>query len=292
MTVSRQHHRPASTHAGRRRDVVRIVRGPHREAAQPGRRRHRDRQLRHRAGHRRLPRRRHPGRPRRRGRGNRLHRNAARGRRALTVRRRVRRDRVVAATAADLGDAHGAGRPALDGARAAVRLLAVACARPRHARRGVGRMAVPSGCGGQPAPPRRDDGHAHLGRRGRGLPVVGLGAALHPCGHAGHEDDAEPAGERRWRTPPVSRGRRRRHHLHPRRPLFRVARQATLRRGAAGPARHGRQGRRGAARTDRPKHAFPSNNSRSATSSWCAPARRSPPTVSWSRARRRWTRRC
>ena len=33
-------------------------------------------------------------------------------------------------------------------------------------------------------------------------------------------------------------------------------------------------------------------NSRSATCSSSAPARRSPPTASWCRARRRWTRRC
>ena len=67
--------------------------------------------------------------------------------------------------------------------------------------------------------------------------------ALHPRGHAGHEDDGQPAGEWRWRTPSVSRGRRRRHHLHPRRPLFRGARQAAVRRCASRPSRHGREGR-------------------------------------------------
>ena len=61
--------------------------------------------------------------------------------------------------------------------------------------RGVGRVAVPPRRAGQPAPPRGDDGHPDLGRRRGGLPVVGVGAALHPRGHAGHEDDDQPAGD-------------------------------------------------------------------------------------------------
>ncbi len=85
---------------------------------------------------------------------------------------------------------------------------------------------------------------------------VGVGAAylwsvwalvFTHAGMARHEDGAAPAGQQRWRTPPLSRGRRRRHDLHPRRPLFRGARQAAVRRSASRPARHGRQGRRSAA---------------------------------------------
>ena len=243
----RQHHRPARSHARGRRDDVRLVRGADREEAQPDRRRHRERQLRHRTGDGRLPRQRHPGRPGRRGRRDRLHRDAARARRRVSGTRGVRRDHVVAATAAGLGGAERAGGSAVDGSRAAVRLLAVAGPRARLPRGGLGRVAVPPRRAGQPAPPRRDDGHPHLGRGGRGLPVVGVGAALHPRGHAGHEDDVQPAAEQRQRTPSLSRGRRRSHHLHPRRPLLRGARQAAVRRRAAGAARHGRQGRRGPA---------------------------------------------
>ena len=65
--------------------------------------------------------------------------------------RRLRRRLIVsAALAVPCG-------PALDGPRAAVRLLAVGGPRPRHARRGVGRLAVPPRGLGQPAarlPPR------------------------------------------------------------------------------------------------------------------------------------------
>ena len=56
---------------------------------------------------------------------------------------------------------------------------------------------------------------------------------------------AEPRRRRRRDLP---RGRRRRHRVHPRRPLLRGAGQAAVRRGAAGAARAGREGRRGAAR--------------------------------------------
>ena len=248
MTVHRQHHRPARSHARGRRDVVRLVCGAGREEAQPDRRRHRDRQLRHRAGDASTsppasppktwwPRSKKPATPQRYPRATTS--SASPG--------GVRRDHVVAATAAGLGDADRAGGSAVDGSRAAVRLLAVAGPGARHPRGGVGRVAVPPRRAGQPAPPRRDDGHPHFGRRGRGLPVVGLGAAVHPRGHAGHEDDGQPAAEQRQRTPPLSRSRRRRHHLHPCRALLRGARQAAVRRGAARPARHGRQGRRGPA---------------------------------------------
>ena len=95
-----------------------------------------------------------------------------------------------------------------------------------------------------------------------------------------------------WRDAPLSRGRRRGHRLHPGRALFRGARETAVRCGAARPDRHGRQGRLPCCGTAQPKPVFRSANSRWATSSSRGPARRSPPTASWSRARRRWTRRC
>ena len=196
------------------------------------------------------------------------------------------------ATTAGVGDADRSRGSAVDDSGAAVRLLAVGGPGARFPGRGVGRVALPPRRAGQPAPPRGDDGHTDLGRGGRGLPVVGVGAVLHPRGHAGHEDDGRPAGEWRCRTSPLSRGRRRGHHLHPRRSLFRGARQAAVRRCASRPPRHGREGRlRPARRVDRNAHSHRTTRGR-ATSSWRVLARRSPPTVSWCRARRRWTRRC
>ena len=286
----RRRHRPARSDTYCRRYDVLILCGADREKAQPDRRRRGERQLRHRAGDRGIPRHRHSGRADGRGRGNRLHRVGARTRCAGA--RGVRRVRIVAATPGGVGGAECAGGAAFHDSGVAVPLLAVAGPRARHSSRHLGRLAVPPRRTRQPAPPRRDDGHPHLGRGGCGLSVVGLGAGLHPRGHAGHEDGAAPAGQQRWRTPPISRSRRRGNHLHPRRPLFRGARQAAVRRSASRPARHGRQGRRRAAAwIDRNPHSD-QDNSPSTTSSWRGPARRSPPTVSWFRAHRRWTRRC
>ena len=76
----------------------------------------------------------------------------------------------------------------------------------------------------------------------------------------------------------LPRGRRRRHHADPARPLLRGPRQAPLRRGAARPARARRQGRR-RARATAPRSASRSSSSRSATGSSSAPGRRSPPTA-------------
>ena len=63
--------------------------------------------------------------------------------------------------------------------------------------------------------------------------------------HAG-DDDAVRARHRARRRlrPHLPRGRRRRHHLHPRRPLLRGTGEAAGRRRARGPARPRRQGRR------------------------------------------------
>ena len=76
-----------------------------------------------------------------------------------------------------------------------------------------------------------------------------------------------------------------------RRPLLRGARQAPLGRRAAGPARARRQGRRGARPRTGASGASPSASCASATASSCGPARRSPPTASSRRAPRRSTRR-
>lgn len=57
--------------------------------------------------------------------------------------------------------------------------------------------------------------------------------------------DLLPTGDS---EPHIYRGRRRRHHLHPRGTLLRGPRQEAVGRGAAGTARHGCQGRRGATR--------------------------------------------
>ena len=142
---------------------------------------------------------------------------------------------------------------AVDGPAAAVRQLAVARARARHAGRAVGRLAVPPRRPGRTcehgtatmdtlislgtlaawllvavrAVPRgrRDDRHAHGVRR---CPVAGDGA---------DEIYLETAVGR--------------HDLHPRRPLLRGARQAPRGRRAPRAARARRQGRRGARRRRR-----------------------------------------
>ena len=69
------------------------------------------------------------------------------------------------------------------------------------------------------------------------------------AGAPGHDPPvrADHRAQRR-RGQHLPRGRRRRHHVHPRRPLLRGPLQAPRRRRAAGPARARRQGRRRAAR--------------------------------------------
>ena len=89
----------------------------------------------------------------------------------------------------------------------------------------------------------------------------------------------------------VPRGRRRRDDVHPRRALLRGPGEAPFRRRAAGAARARRQGRRGRCATA-PSSASRSTSSASATSSSSAPARRSPPTASSSTAPRPSTPRC
>ena len=172
-----------------------------------------------------IPRHHERGRTRRRGRGDRLLRDTAGARDD-----RTRRARTVASTAAGVGGAERARGSAVDDSCASVRQLAVAGPRACVARCGLGRLAFPPRRVDEPAPPRRDDGHVDLRRRHGRLPVVGMGAA------------------RRWPSTPLSRGRRRGHHVHPGRSLLRGPREAPVRRRATGAARHGGEGRRRSAR--------------------------------------------
>ncbi len=121
----------------------------------------------------------------------------------------------------------------------------MALAHPRLARGGLGRAALPPGRVGQPAPRRGHDGHADLGRRRRGIPVVALGAVLHRRRHdrRAHALRAPAQPGRGRRGEPVPRGRLRGDHVHRRRPVLRGPREADLRSGPAGAAGHGSQGR-------------------------------------------------
>ena len=58
-------------------------------------------------------------------------------------------------------------------------------ARAGHPGGGLGGVAVPPGCAGQPAPRRRHDGHADLGRGQCRLPVVAVRAVLRHAGALG-----------------------------------------------------------------------------------------------------------
>ncbi len=139
-----------------------------------------------------------------------------------------------------------------DGAGAAVRQLAVAQPRAREPGRDLGRLAVPPGGVRERAARRRDDGHADLRRRARGLAVVGLRAVPRRGRDGGHADAVRARARARLRDGrDLLRGRLRRHDAHPARPLLRGARQAQRRRRAARPARAGRQGRQRAGRRRR-----------------------------------------
>ena len=93
-----------------------------------------------------------------------------------------------------------------------------------------GGLAVPPGRVDQPAARRRHDGHADLARRARRVRLVAVRAVLRRRRHA-RDDDAVRAdiGPRRRRRRHLPRGRGRRHHVHPRRPLLRGPRQAARR---------------------------------------------------------------
>ena len=184
------------------------------------------------------------------------------------------------------------GAGAGDDPGAAVRQLAMAVAAARDAGRPLGRLAVPSRRLAEPAPRRRDDGHADLGRHAGRLRLVGVRAVL-PAGDAGHADDVRVRCEQRCRNRrDLPRGRGRRDDVHPRRPLLRGAGEAALRRRVEGAARARREGRR-RARGDGSERRVPIERAaRSAIASSYVPARRSPPTGSSRKARRRSTSRC
>ena len=111
-----------------------------------------------------------------------------------------------------------------------------------------GALAVSPRRVGEPAPPRRDDGHADLASA-RSPPTCGR------CGRCSSLGDAGMPGMKMTLQPAVRmamartasdlRGRRCRHHVHSRWPLFRGARQAPVRRARCAPCLSiGRQGRR------------------------------------------------
>ena len=172
-----------------------------------------------------------------------------------------------------LRGARRARRPPRDGAALALRRLGVGLARARDAGRALGRVAVPPGSGGESAPRRGDDGHAHLRRHPRRLGLV----ARRPRGVGGRGD--------------VPRGRRGRHRADPARPL---ARDSGEKPGRGRHARAARARREGGARAARRGGGARAGGRacRSATASWCGPATRSRPTASSRQASRRSTSRC
>ncbi len=90
----------------------------------------------------------------------------------------------------------------------------------------------------QPAPRRRQHGHAHLGGHALGLRLVALRPAVHPGGRRRHAHGRRAhahGGHRRPRDLP--RGRRRGDHPDPRRPVVRGPGQAPVRCRSARPAR-------------------------------------------------------
>ena len=195
---------------------MRLVRHAHREEAQQAARRPGHRQLRDREGARpaacgRQRRRRHRGRrgdrlPRARAAGcarrPRRRRGPRAGRPAHPPRRLHRADRP--------GGAHG------HGARPAVHLLAVGLPHPRRARGRLGRAALPPCRVDQPAARCRHDGHPHLRRRARRLPVVAVRAVPRRRRRAGHDACVPAAAARiRQRARDLPRGRLRGDRLHP-----------------------------------------------------------------------------
>ena len=271
---------------------MRVVRRPHREEAEPARRRRGERQLRDREG----ARVRAGG-----GDGRRADRPSSRSWATPRPCPSPRPPRTEPRGPRGAGAAHpAAGQPRavragggdVDVAVAAVRVLAVGRAHARRAGRRVGRAAVPPGGVAEPAARRGHDGHADLHGHARRVRVVAVRAVPRHRRRAGHGAPV-PADDRadRRRRQHLPRGRGRRDDVHPRRPVLRGAGQAPCRLGAARAAVVGGQGRRGAARRAGDPGAR-SSGWPSATGSWCGRGRRSPPTAWSRRARRRWTRAC
>ena len=163
---------------------------------------------------------------------------------------------------------------------AAVRRLAVAVADPRRAGRRVGRVAVPPGRVGQPAPRRRHHGHAHLGRHAGRLRLV----ALRPVPRRRRRPGDAP---RLLDPPRAGHGRRARSTSRspPGVTVFILAgryveARAKRRSGAALRALLELGAKDVAVLRDGAEVAHPGRpSSPSATASSCAPARRSPPTA-------------
>ena len=142
---------------------------------------------------------------------------------------------------------HRPGGGAVDGAGLAVRPLAVAGAGPGHAGGALGRLALPPGGVGQPPPPDGHHGHPHLPRHPGRLRLVAGGAVLRlrrrDRDAHGHELLQQRRQPRRRNARDLPGGGRRRHRVHPGRPLPRGPGPPPVGRGAAGPARARRQGR-------------------------------------------------
>ena len=100
------------------------------------------------------------------------------------------RGRPAAAPPARLRRPLAAGAADLDDPGAAVRQLAVAGAPARDPGRPVGRLAVPPRRVGEPPPRHRDDGHAGVRRRPRGVAVVAVRAVPRRRRHDRHADAA------------------------------------------------------------------------------------------------------
>ena len=174
---------------------------------------------------------------------------------------------------------------------AAVPGLAVAVARAGHARRGVGRAAVPPGRLDQ-RPARRDhDGHPGLARRARRVRLVAVALVFGTAGMIGmtHPFELTPPAPRRRRTSTSRPPRASRPSCWP---------AATSRPGPSG-GRAPRCARWSSwapatspCSATAPRSASPSSGSPWATSSWCGRGRRSPPTAPSPTARPPWTRRC
>ena len=144
--------------------------------------------------------------------------------------------------------AHGPRHRAGDGARLPVHVLAVDLADAGRAGRRVGRLAVPPGDVGEPAPRRDDHGHARVDGCARGVRMVGVGAAVRHRRRAG---DGAPLHARRLPRrrggADLPGGRGGRHDVPAGRAVLRGPVEAAGGGGPAGAARAGREGRRRAA---------------------------------------------
>ena len=106
-----------------------------------------------------------------------------------------------AAAAGRLRAALRPGRAAVDGARPAVRRLAVGVAHPGDAGRGLGSLAVPPGRVGEPAARRDHDGHARLAGCAGGVRLVAGRAVLRD---RRRDRDDPRVRARRWSAATVS----------------------------------------------------------------------------------------